>query len=57
LYPLFKDLFLETNPAPVKAALAMIGIGSEEIRLPLVPVSEKTREQLRATLQQTGILK
>ena len=57
LYPLFKDLFLETNPAPVKAALTMIGIGSEEIRLPLVPVSEKTREQVRATLKLTGVLK
>ena len=57
LYPLFKDLFLETNPAPVKAALVMIGIGTEEIRLPLVPVSEKTREQLRATLKLTGVLK
>jgi 4-hydroxy-tetrahydrodipicolinate synthase len=54
---LFKDLFLETNPAPVKAALTMIGIGSEEIRLPLVPVSEKTREQVRATLKLTGVLK
>ncbi len=57
LYPLFKDLFLETNPAPVKAALTMLGIGSEEIRLPLIPVSDKTREQLRATLKATGLLK
>ncbi|MES1180930.1 MAG: 4-hydroxy-tetrahydrodipicolinate synthase, partial [Verrucomicrobiota bacterium] len=35
LYPLFKDLFIETNPVPVKAALAMLGIGEEEYRLPL----------------------
>jgi 4-hydroxy-tetrahydrodipicolinate synthase len=57
LYPLFKDLFLETNPAPVKAALTLLGIGTEEIRLPLVPVSDKTREQVRATLLATGVLK
>lgn len=57
LYPLFKDLFLETNPAPIKAALTLLGIGTEEIRLPLVPVSDKTREQVRATLLATGVLK
>ena len=57
LYPLFKDLFLETNPAPVKAALTLLGIGTEEIRLPLVQVSDKTREQVRATLKATGVLK
>lgn len=57
LYPLFKDLFLETNPAPVKSALALMGIGSEELRLPLVPVTEKTREQLRATLKGLGLIK
>jgi len=51
LYPLFKDLFLETNPAPVKAALAMLGIGTEDVRLPLVPVTEKTRAQLADTLK------
>ena len=36
-YPLFKDLFIETNPVPVKAALAMLGQIEEEYRLPLVP--------------------
>lgn len=57
LYPLFKDLFLETNPAPVKAALAMMGIGSEEVRLPLVPVSARTREQLAATMKALGLVR
>lgn len=57
LYPLFKDLFLETNPAPVKAALAMMGVCGEEIRLPLVPVGEKTREQLRKSMVAAGVLK
>ena len=57
LYPLFKDLFLETNPIPVKAALAMMGQIEEEYRLPLVAMSPKNRETLRATLKQCGLLK
>ena len=55
-YPVFKDLFLETNPIPVKAALAMLGIGQEEYRLPLTPMSTRNREVLRATLKACGIL-
>jgi 4-hydroxy-tetrahydrodipicolinate synthase len=57
LYPLFKDLFVETNPVPVKAALAMMGQIEEEYRLPLVPMAAKNREILRATLKGCGILK
>jgi 4-hydroxy-tetrahydrodipicolinate synthase len=56
-YPLFKDLFLETNPAPVKAALAMMDLIHEEFRLPLVHMSNKNREVLRATLKNCGVLK
>ena len=56
-YPLFKDLFLETNPVPVKAALAMLGRIEEEYRLPLVPLSAKNREVLRATMKAVGVLK
>lgn len=51
LYPLFKDLFIETNPAPVKAALALLGQCTEEVRLPLVPVSDKSRAQIAETLK------
>lgn len=57
LYPLFKDLFIESNPIPVKAALAMMGQIEEEYRLPLVPLSAKNRETLRATLKSCGLLK
>lgn len=56
-YPLFKDLFIETNPIPVKAALAMMGMIEEEYRLPLVPMNPKNREKLKATLKACGILK
>jgi 4-hydroxy-tetrahydrodipicolinate synthase len=56
-YPLFKDLFIETNPVPVKAALAMLGQIEEEYRLPLVPMSAKNRETLRATMKAVGVLR
>jgi len=56
-YPLFKDLFIETNPIPVKAALAMMGQIEEEYRLPLVPMSPKNREALKTTLKRCGVLK
>ena len=56
-YPLFKDLFLETNPVPVKAALAMMGVITEEYRLPLVKMSDANRAKLKATIKACGILK
>lgn len=56
-YPLFKDLFIETNPIPVKAALAILGHIQEEYRLPLVPMSAKNRETLKATMKFCEILK
>jgi 4-hydroxy-tetrahydrodipicolinate synthase len=56
-YPLFKDLFIETNPVPVKAALAMLGLMAEEYRLPLVALSPSNREKLRKTLRLCGVLK
>ena len=56
-YPLFKDLFIETNPIPVKAALAMLGMMAEEYRLPLVPMSAKHRATLQSTLTACGVLK
>ncbi|MEI7807886.1 MAG: 4-hydroxy-tetrahydrodipicolinate synthase [Verrucomicrobiota bacterium] len=56
-YPVFKDLFLETNPVPVKAALAMLGVVAEEYRLPLVAMSAANRAKLKATLKACGILK
>jgi 4-hydroxy-tetrahydrodipicolinate synthase len=54
--PLFSALFLETNPIPVKAALAMMGKMSEEVRLPLTPLADEYRPKLREALQQAGVL-
>lgn len=56
LYPLFKDLFIESNPAPVKAALALMGQITEDLRLPLVPISDRSRAVLQATLQQLKLV-
>ena len=55
-YPLFKDLFIETNPTPVKAALAMMKIIEEEYRLPLVPMNPKNWDILRTTLKRCDAL-
>ncbi len=57
LYPLFKDLFLETNPIPVKTALALMGLVAEEFRLPLCPMSAGNRETLAATLRSSALLR
>ncbi len=56
-FPVFKDLFIETNPVPVKAALVMLGQIEEEYRLPLVPMANANRQKLRATLRACGVLK
>jgi 4-hydroxy-tetrahydrodipicolinate synthase len=56
LLPLLDVLFCETNPIPVKAALAMRGLVVEELRLPLVPISTGNRERLQAVLKELGLL-
>ena len=57
LFPLFKDLFIETNPVPLKAAMAMMGLCEETYRLPLVPMGDANRAQLKKTLQALGLVK
>lgn len=54
--PLHKDLFLESNPVPVKWALYLMGRIDRGIRLPLVELEPKFHEPLKATLQRTGAL-
>lgn len=56
LFPLFEDLFLETNPIPVKAAVAWTQNRSPVYRLPLCEMSKDHTEQLRSTLQALGAL-
>ena len=55
LSPLFRDLFIETNPIPVKAALAMLGRIREEYRLPLCEMGRENRARLEKTLRAFGV--
>jgi len=55
LYPLFRDLFIETNPVPIKAALAILGRIAEEYRLPLCELSPASRPLLVASMRRAGI--
>ena len=56
LLPLLDALFCETNPIPVKAALAMRGLIQEELRLPLVRISDSNRARLQLALKEFGLL-
>lgn len=53
--PLIHDLFCEANPIPVKAAISAMGFGSENLRLPLVPMQEENRQRMMNRLRQLGV--
>ncbi len=57
LEPLNKAMFIETNPIPVKTALAMMGKIKEEFRLPLCEMSQSNKEKLAETLRSAGLIK
>jgi 4-hydroxy-tetrahydrodipicolinate synthase len=57
LFALCRDMLgLATNPIPVKAAMAMLNMAPEELRLPMTPLDEKTKAVLRQTLKEYGLL-
>ncbi len=56
LFPLSRAAFIETNPIPIKEALAMVGLIEPEFRLPMCRMSEPNRERLRHVLRQLGLL-
>jgi dihydrodipicolinate synthase/N-acetylneuraminate lyase len=56
LQPLNTAMFLESNPIPVKWALAEMGMISTAIRLPLTPFSDMFHEQMRDAMQHAGIV-
>jgi 4-hydroxy-tetrahydrodipicolinate synthase len=56
LMPLHTALFIETNPAPVKYALSLIGKCSETVRLPMVPLAQKTRAAVREAMVHAGLI-
>jgi 4-hydroxy-tetrahydrodipicolinate synthase len=55
LQPLYEALAVTTNPMPLKAALAMAGICSERMRLPLVPLDDGQRAVVRSALERVGL--
>ena len=57
LLPLMEANFIESSPGPVKAAMALMGLLEENLRLPLVPVQDKTRARMREVLNELGLLK
>jgi 4-hydroxy-tetrahydrodipicolinate synthase len=56
LMSLHKALFAETSPGPVKYAASLLGICSDEVRLPLGPIMDSTKEKVRAALKGAGLL-
>lgn len=57
LEPLVKSMFIETNPIPVKTAMGLLGLCSQELRLPLCEMDDDNIEKLKVTLQDYGLLK
>ncbi len=56
-YRLFTDIFVDTNPIPIKAAMAMVGMIEETYRLPLCETSEANKKKLAECLKAVGLLK
>ncbi len=57
LLPLFKALYVETNPIGIKAAMAMENLIGPEIRLPMTPMEEPNQKKLATAMKQLGLLK
>ncbi|MBI3784372.1 MAG: 4-hydroxy-tetrahydrodipicolinate synthase [Deltaproteobacteria bacterium] len=56
ILPVMRALFLETNPIPIKAAMSMAGHCRDELRAPLLPISDGPRARLKAVLQQHNLV-
>ena len=56
-YPLFRDLFVESNPIPIKAAMAELKMLCEEYRLPMCEMEPANRAKLIASMKRCGLLK
>lgn len=54
-YPLFRDLFVESNPGPIKAAMEVAGFCGSALRAPMAPLSSKSMQVLRAAMNDCGI--
>lgn len=55
MFPLIKALFIETNPIPIKAAMSLMGLIKDEIRLPLTKISDSNLQKLKEEMKKYGI--
>jgi len=56
LMPLHQNLFVETNPAPAKYALSVLGRCADTVRLPMVPLAEKSKAAVREAMVHAGLV-
>ena len=56
LMPLHKALFLESNPSPVKYAASLLNLSTDEVRLPLIKVTDKTKKEVQKALKIANLL-
>jgi 4-hydroxy-tetrahydrodipicolinate synthase len=56
LTPINKSLFIESNPSPVKYAASLLGLSPDEVRLPLVKITENTKEIIKEALRQAKLI-
>ena len=56
LMPLHKSLFIESNPSPVKYAASLLGLCSEDVRLPLVKTTNPTKEIVKSAMKNAGLI-
>jgi len=56
LIPLNKSLFIESNPSPVKYAASLLGLSSDDLRLPLVKITESTKKIVKEALHQAKLI-
>lgn len=56
LMPLHTNLFIETNPSPVKYAASVLGLMEDTVRLPMIPVSESTKTAVRSAMVHAGLI-
>ena len=56
LMPLHKSLFIESSPSPVKYAASLLNLSSDEVRLPLVRITEETKKSVRSAMAQANLI-
>jgi 4-hydroxy-tetrahydrodipicolinate synthase len=56
LMPLHKALFIESSPSPVKYAASLLNLCSEEVRLPLVKITEETKKAVKSAMNHADLI-